>query len=129
MIALDATDPAALEAVLDALPEGTWIEVETEGETFLVQRVPGGWVLPGDVVIASGDVADGRPERVEVLGDDGRLPPEQAIAEARAVFERGDRDGCESALVEIDDLDAVGWAEAGALRAEVARWLAGWSSC
>ncbi len=30
---------------------------------------PGGWHLPGDLVIASGDVADGRLSRVEALGD------------------------------------------------------------
>ena len=41
----------------------------TERRDVRLVRVPGGWHLPGDVVIASGDVADGRPESVEVLGD------------------------------------------------------------
>ncbi|WP_166136526.1 hypothetical protein [Nocardioides ochotonae] len=68
MSALDVGDPAALEAALDALPEGCWIEVTNEDGRHLVVRVPGGWHLPGDVTVASGDVADGRPERVEVVG-------------------------------------------------------------
>lgn len=35
-------------------------------------RMPDGWCLYGDLTIAS--VADGRPERLEVLGDGGHLP-------------------------------------------------------
>jgi len=65
---LDVHDLAALEADLEAVPLGHWIEVTTAGETFRMQRVPGGFYLPGDVTIASGDVCDGRPTRVEVLG-------------------------------------------------------------
>lgn len=59
---------ADLEAWLEALPEGTWVEVTVAGEALRVVRVPGGWWLPGDLVVASGDVADGRPEGVAVLG-------------------------------------------------------------
>lgn len=69
MSSLDPRDPAALEAALEALPEGTEVEVEVAGEELVLVRVPGGWHLPGDVVVASGDVADGRPTRVEVLDD------------------------------------------------------------
>lgn len=69
MSALDVTDPAALEAALEALPEGTAVRVTGEGGEHVVHRVPGGWYLPGDVVVASGDVADGRPSGVVVLGD------------------------------------------------------------
>lgn len=65
----DITDPAALKTALDALPLDHWIDVTTNGETFRLVRVPGGWHVPGDLVIASGDVADGRPVSVEVLGD------------------------------------------------------------
>jgi len=54
-------------STLDAVPEGHWIEVTTNGETFRLVRVPGGWYLPGDVVIASGDIP---PVSVEVLGED-----------------------------------------------------------
>ena len=61
------------------------------------------------------------------------LPPLQAIVEARAAFDRakasGDADEAESLTGELDDLDSVGWAEAGALRDEVALWLAGWPTC
>lgn len=120
-------DPAALEAELEALPEGCWIEVEAGGETYLVLRVPGGWHLPGDLTVASGDVAEGRPSRVEVLGDDGHLPPEQTIAEAREAFTRAkaaeDWGAAETLTREMDDLDSVGWAEAGALRDTIQAWL------
>jgi len=59
------------EAALDALPLGCWLEVVTNVETFHLQRVEGGWHLPGDLTIASGDVLDGQPERAETLfGDD-----------------------------------------------------------
>lgn len=125
---LDVGDPVALGAALDAVPEGCWVEVTADdGGLFLLVRVPGGWHLSGDVVVASADVAEGRPVRVEVLGDDGHLPPEVAIAEARAAFDRaraeGDWEAAESLTREMDDLDSVGWAEAGALRDEVQAWL------
>ena len=68
MKSLDVHDLSALEAALDAVPLDHWVEVTTAGETFRLQRVPGGFVLPGDVVIASGDIADGKPSRVRVLG-------------------------------------------------------------
>jgi len=67
---IDVTDPGALEAALDAVPEGQWVEVDTAGEAARLVRVFGGWYLPGDLVVASGDVAGGRPLRVEVLGGD-----------------------------------------------------------
>jgi hypothetical protein len=53
---VNATDLIALKAALDAVPLGHWIEVETDGELFRLVRVPGGWYLPTDVVIASADV-------------------------------------------------------------------------
>jgi hypothetical protein len=66
--ALDVSDPAALEAALLALPEGTWVEVFDGRDTFRVERVPGGGLyLPGDVVIQCGDVAWAQPERVAVV--------------------------------------------------------------
>ncbi|WP_281966296.1 hypothetical protein [Serinicoccus marinus] len=83
MTRLPVADPAALEAALEALPRGTWVAVvpgppppDVPGEdpfdpadyAETVLRVPGGWYLPGDLVVASGDVADGRPLRVEVVG-------------------------------------------------------------
>lgn len=94
MSSLDAQDPSALEAALDGLPVGTWVEVTTARETFRLRRVPGGWYLPGDVVVASGDVVDGRPESVRVLNDAdektllplGDSDPEEAAA-LRAVKE------------------------------------------
>lgn len=63
------TENSALEARLEALPRGTVIEVETAGETFHVHRVLGGWHLPYDTTVTSGDICDGQPVRVEVLGD------------------------------------------------------------
>lgn len=83
MSALDVSDARALEAALEALPLGTWVEVTPASlvepdslpgeDTFdpadyaeTLQRVPGGWYLPGDVVIASGDIVDGRPLQVLV---------------------------------------------------------------
>lgn len=75
MSALDASDPAALEAALEALPPGTAVRVTTpDGADHVAHRVEGGWYLPGDVVVASGDVADGRPSRVEVLDLFGEDP-------------------------------------------------------
>lgn len=71
---LDTTDPVALEAALEATPPGTIVHVHgANGEVFVVHRVDGGWYLPGDLVIASGDIADGRPTAVEILDEeDGR---------------------------------------------------------
>lgn len=69
MTALDVRDPAALEAALEALPLGEWVEVETVGEVFRLVRMPGGWHLPGDLTVASGDVVDGHPARVVLLGN------------------------------------------------------------
>lgn len=68
---LDTSDPAALEEALEAAPLHTLARVVTAGgETFDVQRVPGGWYLPGDVVVASGDVAEGQPRAVSLLPDE-----------------------------------------------------------
>lgn len=67
MKTLDVHDLSALEVALDAVPLGDWIEVVTAGETFRLQSVPGGYYLPGDVVIASGDICDGHPTHVEVI--------------------------------------------------------------
>jgi hypothetical protein len=64
---LDTTDPAALEAALEAQPPGTVAHVRLRGEVLTIRRVDGGWYLPGDLVITSGDVADGRPDAVEVV--------------------------------------------------------------
>jgi hypothetical protein len=72
--ALDFSDPVALEAALEAQPDGCWADVTVEGERLLTVRVPGGWHLPGDLTVASSDVADGRPPRVEVLGTTGTCP-------------------------------------------------------
>jgi len=67
---LDVTDPAALEAALDAAPLDTLARVETAGgETLTVVRVPGGWHLPGDLTVTSGDVAEGGPRAVSLLLD------------------------------------------------------------
>jgi hypothetical protein len=64
---LDTTDPIALEAALDAVSPGTVARVVTAtGETLAMTRCPGGWYLDGDLVVTSGDVADGRPARVSV---------------------------------------------------------------
>jgi hypothetical protein len=93
--ALDCSDAAALTAALEAVPLGHWAEVVTGRDRHLVQRVPGGWHLPGDLAVTSADVADGMPTHVAVLGDDGRLP-----AEAVGPITR-----------EMDDLDSVGWSE------------------
>lgn len=64
---LDVSDAAALEAALEAAEPGALAHVTTgEGEDFVLQRVEGGWYLPGDVVVTSGDVADGRPTAVHL---------------------------------------------------------------
>ncbi|HEV8056003.1 MAG TPA: hypothetical protein VGP51_05910 [Nocardioidaceae bacterium] len=68
---LDTTDPVALEAALEAAPLHTLARVESaEGEVFLIHRVPGGWHLPGDLTVTSGDVAEGRPTAVSMLMDE-----------------------------------------------------------
>lgn len=69
MTRLDVVDIAALHAALEALPEGTWVAVTVAGEDLRVVRVPGGWHMPGDLTVASSDVAEGCPDAVEVLGD------------------------------------------------------------
>ena len=70
---LDTADPARLEAALEALPRGTAVRVSAGGAAHIIHRVPGGWYLPGDLAVASADVAQGRPDEAEVLdpfGDD-----------------------------------------------------------
>jgi hypothetical protein len=89
---LDTTDLDRLEAALDAAPPGTLARVVTDGQTYLLHRVNGGWHLPGDVVIASGDVADGRPSAVTLLDADDRR--------------RGDEEGL-MLLAEIHPQDAA----------------------
>lgn len=127
MNALDIRDPAALEAALEAQPEGTWAQVTVEGERLFVVRVPGGWHLPGDLTVASADIVEGRPTRVDVLGDDGRLPALAAIERSRAAFVRArveqDWEEAEALTAELDDLASVGWVRAGALRDEISAWL------
>lgn len=129
MNVLDCSDRAALVRDLEALPEGTWVHVVTDGQRHLLRRVPGGWHLTGDMAVASEDVADGEPTHVEVLGLDDHLPPEEAIAEARRGLDVaravGDSEAVETLSREMDDLDSVGWPEAGALRDEALAWLDG----
>ncbi len=135
---LDTTDPERLEAALEALPTGAAVRVVTDGEEHVVHRVPGGWYLPGDVAVASADVAEGRPTLVEVVdpgGDDpdldalaeeearGRLSPAEAVARARAALAAGDSEEAEAAAAEMDDLDSVGVPGAGAARDEILAWL------
>lgn len=68
MTDLDTTDPAALEAALDAAPLHTLARVVTaDGQVLTISRVPGGWHLEGDLAVSSGDVADGRPRAVSLL--------------------------------------------------------------
>lgn len=131
MAGLDPRVPAALEAALEALAPHQWVAVETpEGERHLLCRVPGGWVEPGDgVTLASGDVADGRPTRVDLLGDDGLLPPEVEVEEARLALARAtvthDREAADAVARAMDDLDSVGFTGAGALRDQALAWLEG----
>jgi hypothetical protein len=146
---LDTTDPAALEAALDAAPLHTLARVVTsDGQVLHVHRVPGGWHLEGDLTVASGDIADGRPSAVSLLlgedfrGDEGwqiladpdvaawaqaqrseYLSPETAIERARAAFARGDAEEAEASTRELDDLASVGWSEAGVLRDQIQAWL------
>ena len=67
---LDTTDPLALEAALEAAPLHTLGRVVNDSGTFIIHRVPGGWYLPGDLTVTSGDVADGRPTAVSMLMDE-----------------------------------------------------------
>lgn len=68
---LSVSDPAALEAALEAAPLDTTARVTTaDGERLTVRRVPGGWYLPGDVVVASGDIAYAEPRAVSLLRDE-----------------------------------------------------------
>jgi hypothetical protein len=141
--ALDPRDPVALEAALEAQTEGRWAEVTVEGERLLIVRVSGGWHLPGDLAVSSGDIVDGRPTAVVILGGDGRLSAPAAIGQARAAFARARAEqaweGAAALTGELDDLDSSGWDEAGALRDEIHRWLdlfgedpgdvTGWSLC
>lgn len=70
MTYLDTRDLDALEAALDATPPGTVARVHgAEGEWHVIHRVDGGWYLVGDLVIASADIAEGRPTVVEILSD------------------------------------------------------------
>ena len=51
-IDLDVTDPARLEAALEAIEVGTPGYVTTStGEEYLIHRVSGGWHLPGDLTV------------------------------------------------------------------------------
>ena len=67
---LDTTNPTTLEAALEAAPIDTLARVVNESGTYLIHRVPGGWHLPGDLTVTSGDVADGRPSAVSMLMDE-----------------------------------------------------------
>lgn len=65
-------DLTSLEAALDALPIHTVIGVTTQhGELHILQRVPGGWfpLSYNDLVIASGDIADGHPTEVVIYDE------------------------------------------------------------
>ncbi|GAB3434739.1 hypothetical protein GCM10027517_03130 [Phycicoccus ginsengisoli] len=66
---LDTTDLDALEAALEAAAPGTVARVVGAEGNFVLRRVEGGWYLPGDLVIASADVAEGRPGVVELMSD------------------------------------------------------------
>lgn len=67
---LDTSNPASLEAALDAAPIDTLGRVVTEeGETFHITRVLDGWYVHADVIVTSGDIADGRPRAVSLLMD------------------------------------------------------------
>ena len=127
MSVLDCADPAALEAALEALPEGTFVLVVAQGQRHLLRRVPGGLHLRGDLAVACADVAEGRPTHVEVLGMDDRLPPGEEVERARRAFEvasaLGDWEPAEALTSGLDDLASVGHADAAALRDEVQRWL------
>ena len=144
---LTTSDPAALEAALEAAAMGTIARVTlADGERLKIYRVQGGWHLPGDVVVASGDVADGRPRAVTLAEPGGQAPdlaeladalrgeylsPPEAIARARALFDAArapgateeDRLEAEAGTGELDDLDSVGVPGAGALRDEIWAWL------
>lgn len=66
-------DPAALEAALEALPEGVTIRVlDVDNGPWGVVRVPSGWHIVGDVTVTSGDIAEGGNVSIAVL-DEGDL--------------------------------------------------------
>ncbi|GAA0985535.1 hypothetical protein ENKNEFLB_01407 [Nocardioides aquaticus] len=89
---LPTTDPAALEAEMEAQPAGTLARVVTaDGEPLTVRRVPGGWYLPGDLVVASGDVAGALPREVSVLLDQDQ-PSDEGLAILADLDPEGARD-------------------------------------
>lgn len=58
-------------ARLEAAPMGALAMVQVRGGELLpIERVPGGWYLDGDVVVASADVAEGAEEVWLICGDD-----------------------------------------------------------
>ena len=135
---LSVADPEALEAALEAAPVGTVARVTTpDGVRLYPRRVPGGWYLPGDMAVASADVVAGQPRAVALLRDDldawaeeaqgEYLPPVLEIEQATLVWlrarEAGNREAAENLTAGLDDLDSVGFAEAGALRDEILAWL------
>jgi len=65
---IDTSIPATLEEALDAAPLGTRapVTIADGSETLTVMRVPGGWYLPGDLTVTSGDIADARPRAVSL---------------------------------------------------------------
>lgn len=66
---LDTTDAARLEEQLEAAAPGTVARVTAaDGEEHVVHRVPGGWYLPGDLAVTSGDIAGAEPTAVALLG-------------------------------------------------------------
>lgn len=65
----DVTDPAALEAALDAVELGSWIEVVAAGGPSAWSACPVGGTCLATSPSRSGDVDVGRPASVEVLGD------------------------------------------------------------
>jgi hypothetical protein len=94
---LDVSDPAALEAALEALPEGQLVEVTCDAGAFGLVRVPGGWWLPGDLAIATADVVDGCPSRVEVRGLFGDDPVPTSDTDSEALLLLADVDPDEAA--------------------------------
>ena len=103
MSALDVTDLAALEAALEALPLGQWVDVVTAGETHRLIRVP------GDLTIASGDVVDGAPTTVVVLGDLSGEGPVPLVGERGPTIPATDTDS--ESLLLLADADPVETAE------------------
>ncbi|MEE3127068.1 MAG: hypothetical protein VX494_07630 [Actinomycetota bacterium] len=73
------SDPAALEVALEEAPLDTLAQVVTSGgEPLTVVRVPGGWYLPGDMAVASADVAWAGPREVALLDGFGDTPFDRA---------------------------------------------------